>query len=127
MSIYSLSPLVNPQYIAQAASAALVFATPGAPAAVPSGFNYQIQVARVANITGSPVTLEVWRVPSGSSADNPHIIVPTINIPVASQTFPYFDLTACWGVVLQAGDAIWALAGTASALVIQGDGVVVVL
>ena len=125
MAIYSLSPMFQPQYAAGSA-AALTFATPGAPSAVPAGFVYQLSVLRATNVTGSPVTLKIWRVPSGASDDAVHVVIPaTVTIPVASQAAPHFDITALWGAVLQAGDAIWALAGSASAIVIQGDGLVV--
>lgn len=126
MALYSLSPIFQPQYIANAA-ALLVFGTGGSPTVVPAGFNYQISVAHVANRTGAPVSLEVWRVPNGAAQDNEHIIVPTINIPAATQTSPYFDLTALWGAVLQPGDGIYALAGAASSLIIQADGAVITL
>ena len=126
MAVYNLSPIFQPQYVA-AAAAKLVFATPGLPSVVPAQMNYQIMVCRVANIDTIPVSLQVWRVPSGASQDNQHVVVPTINIPVASQTFPYFDLTALWGVTLQPGDSIYAMAGVASMLVIHADGAVITL
>ena len=126
MAVYNLSPIFQPQYVG-AAAAKLVFATPGLPSVVPAQMNYQIMVCRVANIDTVPVSLEVWRVPAGAAQDNAHIIVPTINIPVASQTFPYFDLTALWGVTLQPGDSIYAMAGVASMLVIHADGAVITL
>jgi hypothetical protein len=121
MAVYNLSPIFKPQYIANAA-AAIAFAPPGAGSVVPASYQYQIAVCRVANITGAPVSLVVWRVPSGATNDNQHIVIPQINVPVATQTFPDLDLTALWGVVLQPGDAIWAVAGASNALVIQGDG-----
>lgn len=112
--------------MAQAAVAALVFATPGTPTVVPANFFYQISVLRVTNVNAAPVALTVYRVPSGSSAIAANTVVPvTVNIPVASNTFPHFDLTALWGCVLCPGDSIWALAGVASALVIHGDGAVI--
>jgi hypothetical protein len=116
--------MFKPQFVANAA-AALVFATPGAPTAVPANTNYQISVLRVANVTNAPVTLSVWRVPSGAADDNQHLVIPSINVPVATQSIPDLDLTALWGAVLQPGDAIWAVAGSASALTIQGDGAVI--
>lgn len=123
MAVYNLSPIFQPQFIGNAA-AALVFASGGT--VVPAGFNYQITVARVSNITNNtPTTLKVWRVPNGSVDDGQHIVCPTITVPIPSQTFPYFDLTALWGVVLQPGDAIWALAGSAGILTIHADGLVI--
>ena len=126
MAVYSLSPIFQPQYVAVAA-AELVFATPSLPLAVPAQMNYQIMACRVANIDTVPVSLKVWRVPSGAAQDDQHVIVPTINIPIASQTFPWFDLTALWGVTLQPGDAIWAKAGASSMLVIHADGAVITI
>lgn len=126
MSIYSLAPIFDPQYVA-AAAAALLFATANNPSAVPGGYAYQINVARVANRTAAPVSLEIWRVPAGAAADNAHIVIPQINVPVATQTAPHMDLLALWGIVLQPGDAIWAVAGAAASLIFQGDGVVIQL
>ncbi len=126
MAVYSLSPIFKPQYVANAA-ALLTFATPGAPTVVPSLYNYQVAVARVSNKTAAPVTFKMWRVPSGATNDDEHIIVPTINIPVATQTFPWFDLTAIWGITLAVGDGLYALAGAASSLTIHADGAVIEL
>lgn len=125
MAVYSLSPMFQPQFVANGSSAALIFSTPGVPTVVPAKYNYQIAVARVSNVGSVPVSFKCWRVSSGQSADDQHVIVPEINIPVGTNTFPWFDLTALWGVVLVPGDAIYALAGAASALVIQGDGAVI--
>lgn len=126
MAIYNISPIYQPQYVGNAA-AALTFAPVGG-TVVPANQQYRIDVLRVANITSAPVSLKVWRVNSGGANDNPHIVVPiTVLIPVATQTFPQFDVTALWGAVLSAGDAIWMVAGSASALVVQGDGIVSVL
>ena len=124
MALYNLSPMFQPQYVA-AGSTQLVFATPGSPLVVPALYNYQIAVAHVANNASVQVSPKVWRVESGAAADDAHIILPSINVPVASNTFPYFDLTALWGVILQPGDSIYAEAGQASALVIQADGAVI--
>ena len=123
MAVYSLSCIFKPQYVS-AAAGPLVFA-PGAAVAVPPGYNYQIAVCRVANTTGAPVSLEVWRVPQGATADNQHIVLPPINVPVATQTFPYFDLTALWGIVLAVGDSISAVAGSDGSLVVHADGAII--
>lgn len=125
MSVYNVSPIFNPQFIANAA-AALTFAPQGG-TTVPINTRYQINTARVVNVTNAPVALTIWIVPSGSADDNQHLAVPvTVVIPVASQTFPHFDATVLWGLVLNSGDAIWAQAGTASALTINGSGAVVI-
>ncbi len=124
MAVYNLSPIFKPQFVA-AGSAQLVFATPGAPLVVPASYNYQIAVLHVANVAGVPVSFKAWRVPASAAADDEHIVVPIINIPVATQTFPYFDLTALWGAILAVGDSIYCEAGQGSALSIQGDGAVI--
>ena len=125
MAVYNLSTMFEPQYVGSAA-AALVFATPGAPVVVPLKYNYQISVLRVANVTAAPVALTVWRVPVGAAADATHLVTPsTVNIPVATNTFPHFDVTALWGALLGPGDAVWMQASAASSLVVQGDGAVV--
>ncbi len=127
MAVYNVSKLFDPQYVA-AAAAALAFAPPGAGTAVPANFSYQINVLRVTNVTASPVSLTVYRVPSGSAADIAHVVVPvTVLVPVATQTFPHMDITALWGAVLTTGDSIWAAAGAASSLVIHGDGIIVTI
>lgn len=126
MSVASLSPIYQPQFIAHSVAAALAFATPGNPTVVPAGYFYQIGVLRVANIDSIPVTLKLWRVPSGSIAIDINTVIPvTVQVPVATQTFPQFDVTALWGAVLMPGDSIWGLAGVASMLVVQGDGLVI--
>ncbi len=124
MAVYNLTPIYLPQWVGNAATA-LTLATPGAGTVVLASYNVQIAVARVANTTAAPVTLKVWRVPAGATDDDQHLVVPTINVPVASQTFPDFDVTTLWGVVLQPGDAIWMLAGSANALTVHADGVLV--
>lgn len=124
MATYTLSVLVQPQYVAAGSAAALPLVPAGA-SVVPAGQQFQIQTCRVSNVSGSPVTLEVWRVPSGQSTANTNLVQPTISIPVASQTFAQFDVAALFGATLQPGDAIWMLAGTASALVVQADGLVI--
>jgi hypothetical protein len=127
MPFYTLSPLFQPQYANGSAATALAFATAGNPTTVPAGYSYQIATLRVSNVTAAPVTLEVWRVPVGSAADNQHLVIPSISIPVAASTQMDIDLTALWGAVLEPGDAIYAEAGAASSLVISGDGAVITL
>jgi hypothetical protein len=81
---------------------------------------------RVSNVTSSPVTLSVWFVPTGSTADNQHLLINNVTIPVASNTNPYFDVGDLFGKALPAGSAVWMLAGTASALVVSGSGTMIV-
>ena len=124
MPVFNLSPILQPQFIA-ASAAALTFAPVGG-TTVPAGYQYQVSVMRVVNVTSAPVTLKLWRVNSGSTDDNQHIVVPvTVLVPVATQTFPHFDVTVLWGAVLGVGDAIFGVAGSASALSVTADGYVI--
>ena len=125
--VYSLSVIYQPQFVANAATKLSFFPSVAAanPLIVPAGFFFQISVMRVANVSTAPVGLTVWRVPSGSANANANVVVPqTVNVPIASNTFPQFDVTALWGAVLQPGDSIYALASAASALVVQADGAI---
>lgn len=124
MPVYSLSAIYNPQYISDSATALTLAPVGGT--TVPANQQYQIAVMRVVNVTSAPVSLKMWRVPNGSSDDATHVVVPvTVLVPVATQTFPHFDVTVLWGAVLGAGDAIFAVAGSASALSVSGDGLVI--
>lgn len=119
---FALSQIIKPQFVA-AAPAALQLTVDGAgtqAGAVPSLTQLSLWTARFTNVTASPVTLKVFRVPSGLADDATHTVVNTISIPVATANNPYFDWSP--GYQLAVGDAIWAVAGTASALVVTGDG-----
>jgi hypothetical protein len=126
MPAYTLSPMFQPQYVSNVASK-LTFATPTQPQQVPAQVNYQIVVLHVANVSANPVTLVINRVPSGGVADASNVVVPQVVIPVATQSNPFFDVSALWGAVLVPGDSIVAVAGAADSLVIQGDGMVITL
>lgn len=126
MPAYSLSPMFQPQYV-NAVASKLTFATPTNPTQVPAQVNYQIATLHVANVSGSPVTLAIYRVPSGGVAGVDNLVVPQVTIPAATQSNPYFDVTALWGAVLVPGDSIVAVAGAANSLVIHGDGMVITL
>jgi hypothetical protein len=123
MAVYNLAPIFPPQYINLTTAAALV--SPGGITAVPANQVYQIATMRVVNVTANPVVLVIYRLRPGSSADAAHTVVAAVVVPVASQTFPHFDVTALWGAVLTAGDSIWASCTTAAALVVTADGAIV--
>ena len=124
MAVINLSTIYQSQFIGNAA-AAFVFAPVGG-TVVPAGYSYQVSVIRVVNVTSAPVTLKLWRVNSLATNDNAHIVVPvTVLVPVSTQTFPHFDATVLWGAVLSAGDAIWGIAGSGSALTVSADGLVI--
>lgn len=127
MAVYNLSPIYRPQYAANA-SAKLVMATGAVSNIVPAGYNYVIKAIRAVNVTAAPVTLKLWRVPSGGAVGNDNLIVPvTVQVPVATNTFPDFDITVLWDAVLTPGEAIYAEAGSASAISVSADGAVVQL
>lgn len=124
---FALACLFKPQFISNA-GAALVFATPGSPAAVPDKSIYQLLYVRVANVTASPADLNIWRVPAGSSVISQNLVVPGVTIPPANiNTFPYWEVTTLWGITLTKGDVIWAASSVANALTIHGDGSVTVI
>jgi hypothetical protein len=127
MSTYSLSPLYQPQYVNNSAATALVFSpTVGGGTAVPVGFKYQLSVLRVANNSAGPANFTLWRVPSGGAQGVTTLVIAQITIPVGVLATPAVDLTPWLGsMVLAAGDSIWALADTASVLVIHGDGLAI--
>lgn len=89
-------------------------------AAVPALTRLSLWTCRFVNVTASPVTLKVFRVASGGTAVDQYLAVETVTIPVASLNNPYF----AWdpGFTLSPGDAIWAVAGSASAITVSGDG-----
>lgn len=126
MPDYSIAPLIEPQFIAASATA-VTFAPPGSGTTVPANTVFRFATARVINVGSVPCALTVWRVPSGATQIPANQVVPvTVIIPVANNTFPHFDIQTLWGATLRPGDAIFAQAGIASALVIEGDGAVIV-
>jgi hypothetical protein len=126
MSVYNLSPIFKPQFVAGPGSGAgLVFAPSSAAGGivVPAGYNFQINTMRAINTGASPISLTVWRLPSGIGTGNSQLMVPaSVNLPVASNSTPWFDLGVLWGAVLAPGDGIWALAAVANTVVVVADG-----
>lgn len=119
---FQLSTIIKPQYVANAA-AALNLTVDGAgtqAVVVPALTSLSLWTARFTNNSALAVTLKVFRVPSGAAADAAHVVINTITVPVATANNPYFDWSP--GYTLAAGDAIWAVAGTANAIVVTGDG-----
>jgi hypothetical protein len=124
-SVFTPSPILEPQFIGPAA-APLVFQPNAGGSSVPANFTYQINSCNVSNVSGAPVSLTVWRVPAGSAADNQHLRVPaTVIVPAATSSVPWVEMTILEGINLMAGDAVWAAAGAANALVIDADGTVI--
>lgn len=119
---FTLSQIIKPQFVGGAAAAlTLVTTTSGTTAVVvPARTQLSLWTCRFANVTGSPATLQLWRVTSGSTNDAAHMVLNTITIPPATFTQPWFEWSPRYQMA--AGDAIWALAGTASAITVSGDG-----
>ncbi len=115
---FQLSRIIVPQFVANAATALqLTVDSAGTQAAaVPALTSLSLWTARFTNVTGSPVTLKVYR----GSVSAANTVINTITIPVATANNPYFDWSP--GYQLAATEAIFAIAGTASALVVTGDG-----
>lgn len=115
---FQLSTIIVAQFVANAATALqlTVDAAGTQAAAVPALTALSLWNCRFTNATASPVTLKVYR----GTATGAHTVINTITIPVATATNPYFDWSP--GYQLAAGESIVAVAGTASALVVTGDG-----
>jgi len=127
MTQTNLITIYQPQFVPNAAAGLIFAPVPAAGlAVVPALFNFLILTMRVTNVTAAPVPLTIWRVPAGAVNDNQHLVIPnTVNVPTATAATPWFDVGALWGALLQPGDAIWAVAGSANALSISGDGAIV--
>lgn len=115
---FQLSRIIVPQFVANAATALqlTVDAAGTQAAAVPALTALSLWNCRFTNVTGSPVTLKVFRGPAAGAMP----VINTITIPVATGTNPYFDWSP--GYQLAATESIVAVAGTANALVVTGDG-----
>lgn len=118
---FTPATIYQPQYAATGSAAALTF-FPSSGAAIATGLLYQISTAWAANNSSSPCWLEVYRVPSGGSAGAATRIGPRITVPVATQAVPNIPLSMLWGIYLNPGDTIQALAQTGSVIVIEADG-----
>jgi hypothetical protein len=115
---FQLSKIIVPQFVALAATALqlTVDAAGTQAAAVPALTSLSLWTARFINVTNAPVTLKVYR----GAATAANTVINTITIPVATANNPYFEWSP--GYQLAAGDSIVAIAGTASAIVVTGDG-----
>lgn len=115
---FQLSRIIVPQFVAIAATA-LQLTVDGQgtqAAAVPALTSLSLWTCRFTNVTASPVTLKVYR----GAATAANTVINTITIPVATANNPYFDWSP--GYQLATGEAIFAIAGTVSAIVVTGDG-----
>lgn len=119
---FTLSQIIKPQLVGGAAAALTMVTTTGGTTAatVPARTQLSLWTCRFVNVTALPVTLKVWRVTSGGTNDDAHVAVMTITIPPATFLQPYFDWSPRYQMA--PGDAVWALAGTASAVSVSGDG-----
>lgn len=119
---FTLSQIIKPQFVGSSAAAlTLVTKTDGTTGTtVLSKTPLSLWTCRFANVTSSPATLQIWRVTSGGTNDAAHMVLNTITIPPATFPQPFFEWSPRYQMA--AGDAIWALAGTASAITVTGDG-----
>jgi hypothetical protein len=115
---FQLSKIIAAQFVSNAAAALTltVNAAGTTAAAVPALTQLSLWTCRFTNVSAAPVTLKVYRgiVAAGN------VVINTITIPVATAANPYFQWDPSFQ--LAAGEAIWAIAGTAGALVVTGDG-----
>jgi hypothetical protein len=84
----------------------------------PAGTRTIVDKATVTNVTASPATLAVNIVASGGAAGASNVILDTKTI-AADECYTLPELV---GQILNAGDFISTIAGTASALVIRLSG-----
>lgn len=119
---FTLSQIIKPQFVGNVAAALVMVTTTGGSTAttVPARTQLSLWTCRFVNVTAAPVTLKVWRVTSGGTNDDTHVAVMTINVPPATFTQPWFEWSPRYQMA--PGDAIWAIAGTASAISVSGDG-----
>lgn len=100
---------------------------------MPAGYNFVINTIKIVNNStsggggGASEQISVWRVNNGASTTNDHNIVPPVFVPPASISFPWFDLTALWGAVMQEGDYIYMGCGTANICSVHADGAIIAL
>ncbi len=122
---YQPSVTIQPQFVANSAAALTltISLAGGTAAAAPANSQIYVGTARFANVTAAPVTLKIWRVDAGGSADDQHLVVPLVTVPVATANNPWFDWSP--NAYLAPGDAIWAEAGSASAITCSGDGAII--
>lgn len=78
----------------------------------PVNGGHVIRKANFANVTGSPVTLVLHRVPNGGSVSGTNIFLPSTSI-AAGTSLIVNELN---GMVLNNGDTLVAVAGTGAAL-----------
>lgn len=71
------------------------------------------------NVTGSPVTLSVNRVPFGGSPSTSNLVMDSVSIPSVGQTYIANELN---GLTLGLGDSLYMVAGSASAIVVTASG-----
>lgn len=98
--------LFNPQLLGT--TAALIYQL----AATPASLELRGARLRFVNITGAAVTFTVYAVPNGNTVNANNSFATNVSVAAGS----FFDIDV---PVLGFGDALWALSGTASAMVLQ--------
>jgi hypothetical protein len=108
MASYSLKRLTAPTTLGTSAAALYTVQAPSA--------NAVTKQIIVANYSANSANVSLYFVPSGGTAGNGNLIVPSVAI--ASNSTITLDLTQ----VLNVGDAIWGLSSSATALNIMMSG-----
>lgn len=98
--------------------ATLPSAAPTALFTIPANTTVVVNRATVNNITNAAVTLQIWVVRDGDAEGNGNLIVGATagGLSITAGPIEPYTVNAMAGLVLAAGDAVWAQAGTATAL-----------
>lgn len=124
---FTIANIYPPQFVPDTTAAKLQFSATlpliGGLSVVPGAVAVLLTSLLVNNVTAGVVTLKLYR---GNVADAQHIMTGfvALNIPPATISNPWFQALSA-PIVLQPGDSIWGLAGTASGLNITGDGEII--
>ena len=81
---------------------------------LPASTQAIVKIIWICNTTTSDVTLEMWYVPNGSSADNAHKLLPGVTIPASD----FKQINTDMGMIT-AGDTIQAKGSTNNAITIS--------
>jgi hypothetical protein len=78
---------------------------------VPTSTTYVVKSTLLSNVTGTAATVTIYRVPLGGSVGVGNEILAALSIPANTTNSGFMA-----NMVLAAGESIWALGGTASAV-----------
>lgn len=89
---------------------------------IPTGNKLIVRNASFANNTAGAVTVNVWLVRVGQSVGDSSLISPSILLPAEGNGDNVRVVPELANVVLNAGDAIWAVASANTAVTTTGSG-----